>query len=1011
MNNWAEFETKREESGSGWVARTLIMTLGMLVGFTLFSSPANAQIGSSPEQVEAAAYSNDPLRLIAYSEATRAYTRLGIRPDRLEIWACNTHSGEEDLEVHPTQLVTQFRGVTLPYFSWLSGGLYAPEFVAGGTVTVATDRDCKNAVAARTRSESKEFTGVIIMANTKSVTSPSGEDADGYAGPGHWCSEKEEKSNFCVWPLNERYAILESNRDRSYAFHDYTLLHEIGHMLSFPHSFSDENDEYSNRVDIMSGGARTGTLAINRYAAGWMHKSQVEVHPVSEGNSQPYALYELSSIGQQGTQMLVLPVRPGEFYTLGARVKSGYDGALPLGGEGVEVYIIDQSLVADKSLIGQSADWCDHGNTRNPVGVTYGVCYGLGRRTKPFVASGSFGRDFGHVYSEGGGGIKLDDARNIWFRVLERTADRAGYTVWVGPGPLEGYFFDDEGSTHEMSINWLATKKVTQGCDKHNRYRFCPKDKVTRAQMVVFLARFLGLTVTADNEVSDTGFDDVLQDAWYAGHLNALGQIAAGDDDETFRPSEPITRGEMAIMLNRALELDAGENRNTAFTDVRGGTELATASANLYAAEITQGSTMCHNSSGSEPLFCPDDSLTRGQMAAFLHRSWRFRDSSDDDDDDEESRPDGREIRISWGTDASSRTGCPQGAVCRNYSYEYIGDFGPVPYTLECWINGERAWPPPGEGPRIWFGKPEKGCWVSGSDRTVSHVVVDGVNSNELPWVQSADVREVRISVGRPSTRCTRDENCGGLHRDYDYELTGFGPGPYELECWARTSGDEWDLERKLIWSGDPAEGCFSWGESGRQTVYVEVDGVKSNELPWIQPDERGVQTEWYVNDDPILGGTERYWLPGHGKGYGDNRYEGSNYVYTFADSDASEPNNTALWEMGNRIGRQEIQVYIPSNNATATVDYKIRIHRADDTITRSEEVEQVSVSGWISLGTIDSNGSKVSILVEDNGARQDWVTDEKIWSSIGIDAIQMRCVSDCTLIPGQGGSTRWPGG
>ncbi len=688
--------------------------------------------------------------------------------------------------------------------------------------------------------------------------------------------------------------------------------------------------------------------------------------------------------------MLVLPVRPGEFYTLGARVKSGYDDGLPPEGEGVEVYIIDQSLVAGESLIGQPADWCNR---------VYGVCMGVRRRTEPFVAPGRSGYDFGHVYGGGGEGIELDDARNIWFRVLERTADGSGYTVWVGPGPLEGYFFDDEGSTHEMSINWLATMEITQGCDGENRYRFCPIDKVTRAQMVVFLARFLGLTVTADDEVSATGFNDVIPGSpgsWYAGHLNALGPIASGYDDGTFRPSEPITRGEVAVMLNRALELDANENRTTVFTDVREGTELATASANLYAAEITQGSTKCHSSSGSGPLFCPDDSLNRGQMAAFLHRSWDFRDSSGGDDDDEEIRPDGREIRISWGTDASVRTGCPQGAVCRNYSYEYIGDFGPVPYTLECWINGERTWPSPGEGPRIWFGKPERGCWVSGSNRTVSHVVIDGVKSNELPWVQSADVREVRISVGGPSMRCTRDGNCGGLHRDYDYELTGFGPGPYELECWARTSGGEWGLERKLIWSGDPAEGCFSWGEPGRQTVYVVVDGVKSNELPWAQPDdEQRTQTEWYVNDDPTLGGTERYWRSGQaGRGYGDN-----NYVYTFADSDASDPDNTALWEMGNRIGRQEIHVYIPSNHATATVDYKIRIHRADNTIMRSAtfSVEQAKVRGWIPLGTIDSNGSKVSILVEDNGARQDWETNGEIWSSIGIDAIRMRCVSNCT--------------
>ena len=806
----------------GWMARTLITALGMLIGFTLWTSSVNAQTKPSAEEIEAA-YSEDPLGLIAYSGRTRIYSsNSSIWPDRLEVWACNTHSGIPSLRVDPAQLVEQFREVAVPYFSWLSNSLYAPEFVAGGTVTVATDRDCRDAVATKSRSESKEFRGVIIMADTDGVLHQSSgekmaEKVAGYAGPGIRC-HRWLSTDLCFWPNNKRSAVLESNRvGSSNRFHDYALVHEIGHMLNFPHSFSDHDNEYSNQMDIMSGGTfNTGTLAINRYAAGWIPDSQVEVHPVSEDNPRPGSLYELASIGQQGTQMLALPVRPGEFYTLEARVKSRYDD-IPSKGEGVEVYTIDQSLIAGESLIGQPADsdWCDSGDNRHR-----GVCVGLWRRTKPFTTTINSGDPFGHVYSVGDEDIVLDDDWNIRIRVLNRT--EKGYEVWVGPGPLDGYFFDDEDSPHKDYIDLLAESGITQGCD---RYRFCPQNEVTRAQMAVFLARALGLTVTTDDEISSVDFSDVDPRAWYAGYLNALGSIASGDSDGAFRPSQPITRGEAAIMLNRALTLDGDENRDTfVFTDVPDGTELMTAAANLAAAGITRG---------CEPtLFCPDNFLTRGQMAALLMRSPFLFDALSDDDDGE-VHSDGREVRISVGTDASSRSECPQDAVCRNYRYELIG-FGPAPYTLECWINGRRIWS------GNWSGRPERGCYSWGSGQTV-HVVVDGVKSNELLW-GLPDGREVRISVG---TDASGRSECpqGAVCRNYRYELIGFGPAPYTLECWGKAA---YMSDSRLMWSGNwsgrPERGCYSWGSG--QTVHVVVDGVKSNELLWVQPDDVEVQPD-----------------------------------------------------------------------------------------------------------------------------------------------------------------------
>ena len=994
MHKWTEFRDWKEPY-SGWITRTLITALGMLVGFTLFSSPTNAQTFPSTEQIEDA-YSNDPLELIAYREVTRVYSISENRPDRLEVWACKIQK-DARLEVDPIQIVEKFREVAVPYFAWLSNDLYVPEFVEGGTVIAPDDTGCHDAVKdekSRSGSESK-ITGVIIMTDTESLRSLSPNASPnartlGYAGPGGWCKPvKDCAESRWRWPNNNRYSVLRSNRaGASNGAHDRTLVHEMGHMLSFPHSFISQSNEYSNRMDILSGGTiQTGTLAINRYAAGWMPESQVQKYPVSESDSQSGALYELSSLGAQGTQMLVLPVRPGEFYTLGARVRSGYDYDISAKGEGVEVYIIDQSLIDGESLIGES-DRCDDRD--------FGICMGLSRGTKPFIATINSGDPFGHVYGVGDAGIELDDARNIWFRVLKKTED--GYKVWVGPGPLQGKFYDDEGSVHEANINRLAEFGITEGCDD---YQFCPQDEVTRDQMAALLARSLGLTTETADGTPSVSFTDVDPGAWYAGYLNALGPIASGYPDGTFRPRQPITRGETAIMLNKALKLDANENRKiVAFTDVPSGTELATAAANLAADDITRG---C--ATEPEPLFCPDDFLTRGQMATLLVRSPFSFDASSDDDDGE-VQLNGREVRIEWGTDASGRSQCPQGAACRNYHYELTG-LGPAPYKLECWIDGDRRWS------GTWSGRPERGCWASGSAQiqTVFHVVVNGVPSNELSWTQPAR-RNVRISVG---TDASSRDKCpqGAACRNYHYELTGLGPAPYELECWSKAT---FLTNSRLMWSGDwsgnPATGCYSWGSG--HTVHVVVNGVESNKFLWGQPDdpdEQGVETEWRVNDKPSLSyrdegdglrkiqslnsavwGRDPAWWRLRGQGYSQ-----SDSYYTFAIGDDTVVDNRAEWRMGSRIGTQEIQVYIPGNSSrpfAATVDYEIQIVGKASRFVR---IEQERNKGWVSLGRFDLNGAEVTIRVDDTNAYPHHTRENEHKSRIGINAIRMRCVSNCT--------------
>ena len=156
-------------------------------------------------------------------------------------------------------------------------------------------------------------------------------------------------------------------------------------------------------------------------------------------------------------------------------------------------------------------------------------------------------------------------------------------------------------------------------------------------------------------------------------------------------------------------------------------------------------------------------------------------------------------------------------------------------------------------------------------------------------------------------------------------------------------------------------------------------------------PAQAQSQTDWYVNDDPTLWEPISPWVRVNSRSGYD-----SDYAYTYAIGGADTAENWAHWYMGNRVGRQELRVYVPSQNATATVNYNIYL----DGREYKREVAQRDVSGWHSLGTWNVNGADVVIGVFDNDATQHYQRDGTAASSIGVDAVAMRCVSDCSSTP-----------
>jgi hypothetical protein len=71
------------------------------------------------------------------------------------------------------------------------------------------------------------------------------------------------------------------------------------------------------------------------------------------------------------------------------------------------------------------------------------------------------------------------------------------------PMTTNDFFTDDADSPHEPNINRLAASEITRGCGGE---RFCPDEEVTRGEMATLLSRAIGLPETdADHFGDDDG--------------------------------------------------------------------------------------------------------------------------------------------------------------------------------------------------------------------------------------------------------------------------------------------------------------------------------------------------------------------------------------------------------------------------------------------------------------------------------------------------------------------------
>lgn len=120
-------------------------------------------------------------------------------------------------------------------------------------------------------------------------------------------------------------------------------------------------------------------------------------------------------------------------------------------------------------------------------------------------------------------------------------------------------FADMEGNPDAYEAMWLCEEKLSGGRNIAGTLCFCPEDSVSRIEFLVMAMELMEVPV--DGKLTISGFTDAKDAApWVQPYLAAAMQrgLVKGEVQETglmFRPNDPVTGREAAVMLQNILKL------------------------------------------------------------------------------------------------------------------------------------------------------------------------------------------------------------------------------------------------------------------------------------------------------------------------------------------------------------------------------------------------------------------------------------------------------------------------
>ncbi|WP_052712163.1 S-layer homology domain-containing protein [Domibacillus indicus] len=170
--------------------------------------------------------------------------------------------------------------------------------------------------------------------------------------------------------------------------------------------------------------------------------------------------------------------------------------------------------------------------------------------------------------------------------------------------PAGATSFTDVGDLYKEAVDYLLDQNLAAGITST---QFGTGQPIKRVDAAVILAKILHLDAA---QAADSGFTDVPERAkMYVNALKAAG-IINGKSKTIFASDQHITRGEFALIIQKAYNL-AESSEKLSFTDVSMPYQKAVAA--LVGSGITKGK--------STAVFGTSDSLTRGEFAIFLYKA------------------------------------------------------------------------------------------------------------------------------------------------------------------------------------------------------------------------------------------------------------------------------------------------------------------------------------------------------------------------------------------------------
>lgn len=159
---------------------------------------------------------------------------------------------------------------------------------------------------------------------------------------------------------------------------------------------------------------------------------------------------------------------------------------------------------------------------------------------------------------------------------------------------------------YDRYVTYLHREDIMTG---FNDGTIRPESNITRGEAAILIGKSLGLNGTK----RQTQFKDVTENVSSSGYIQSLAEagITSGFGDSTFRPSQLVTRAEMAILISKAYKVQTASS--SSLTDI-------TAAITGY--EYINGIAAAGIAGGYEDgTFRPQTHMNRAQFATFLARA------------------------------------------------------------------------------------------------------------------------------------------------------------------------------------------------------------------------------------------------------------------------------------------------------------------------------------------------------------------------------------------------------